>query len=111
MKIALAAKRNDLGLAHFGTAEYFSIYDFSQGQASFLEERRVIPFCGGSRADDAPIEEVVSALGDCSLVCTAQAGPCALKVLNQRKIHVLQGLPTVALAWESIAKIETGEQR
>jgi predicted Fe-Mo cluster-binding NifX family protein len=81
--VAVALQPGTRETGHFGQSYGFRIYRDQR----FLEERSTTPFCGRSPGAD-PIEQVLDAVRDCSVVVVAAIGPCGREALEEAGIAV-----------------------
>ncbi len=47
LRVAFASSNNAYIDEHFGSAQYFQIYDIDEEEATYVEERRINPLCKG----------------------------------------------------------------
>ena len=47
LRVAFASSNNAYIDEHFGSAQYFQIYDIDEEEAEYVEERRINPLCKG----------------------------------------------------------------
>lgn len=47
IRVAFASSNNAYIDEHFGSAQYFQIYDIDEEEAEYIEERRINPLCKG----------------------------------------------------------------
>jgi predicted Fe-Mo cluster-binding NifX family protein len=82
--IAVALHPGSHETGHFGHARAFRIYRDGQ----FLEQRAASPFCGLRIPGDDSIEQVLAAIGDCSVVVVSAIGPCGRTALEDAGMTV-----------------------
>ena len=47
LRVAFASSNNAYIDEHFGSAQYFQVYDIDESEATYVEERRINPLCKG----------------------------------------------------------------
>jgi predicted Fe-Mo cluster-binding NifX family protein len=82
--IAVALQPGSLETGHFGHAEAFRVYR----DGRFLEQRTTSPFCGLRSPGDDSIDQVLAAIGDCSVVVVSAIGPCGRTALEEAGMTV-----------------------
>ncbi|MBC2582418.1 nitrogenase cofactor biosynthesis protein NifB [Clostridium sp. DJ247] len=78
---------------HFGHAEEFHIYSYTDGDIRFLEKREVNKYCtGADECDDHQdkIEKTINTIKDCDAVLTLRAGMEPTKKLEAKGIKLIQ---------------------
>jgi predicted Fe-Mo cluster-binding NifX family protein len=86
MKIAVASSDGNSVDLHFGQAREFSIYDFDEEKATFLERRHVELNPG----EKHQWHKSLDVIEDCEVVICVQAGMNAKFGLEQKEIKLVQ---------------------
>ena len=81
-RIAIASSDGQAVDQHFAKAENFLIYEITEGNVDFVEDRLVNGSISGSYHSDALIEEITNLLNDCKAVFTLKIGERAMRHLN-----------------------------
>jgi len=80
-RIAIASSDGDLVNQHFAKAENFLIYEITEGNVEFIEDRLVNAGFDESTHSDIRIEEITNLLCDCKIVFALKLGEKAIKYL------------------------------
>jgi len=92
IRFAVASKSGLNVDQHFGHATEFYIYDFTNGDATFIEKRKIPKFCTGiddceeSHADK--IDYIIKTIEDCSGVLALRIGDVPKQKLQKKNIEV-----------------------
>ncbi|KPU45695.1 FeMo cofactor biosynthesis protein NifB [Oxobacter pfennigii] len=92
-RFAIASKSGINIDQHFGHAEEFYIYEFTQGRISFVEKRDIGKYCSGNtECDDKEdkMEVIIDTLKDCNAVLALRAGHGPTEKLGKKGIKILQ---------------------
>lgn len=92
-RFAVASKSGMLIDQHFGHAEEFYIYEYRNGEITFIEKRSVNKYCTGTEDCDIhedKIQKIIRTIKDCNGVLALRAGYEPIKKLKQRGIKVIQ---------------------
>ena len=87
IRVAVASSDGRTVNLHFGRANRFRIYQVTDDQCEFLEERVNTPACSGQQHDDDLLERTAELISDCKAVIAAQIGGGAIDVLLYRRIR------------------------
>ena len=92
IRFAVASKSGLNVDQHFGHAKEFYIYDFANGDAIFIEKRKIPKFCTGSQdCDDShedKIDYIIKTIDDCSGVLALRIGDIPKQKLEKKNIEV-----------------------
>lgn len=91
-RFAVASKNGSLVDLHFGQAEEFYIYEFKNGEANYLETRKVNKYCNGnSECNDETdkIQRIIATVSDCHGVLSMRMGEAPKKKLREKGIKVI----------------------
>jgi len=92
IRFAVASKSGLNVDQHFGHAEEFYIYDFVNGDATFIERRKIPKFCTGVEdCDDShedKIDYIIKTIEDCRGVLALRIGDIPKKKLEKKNIEV-----------------------
>jgi predicted Fe-Mo cluster-binding NifX family protein len=91
MKIAVASSDGTNADLHFGKAEHFSIYEFNEEKAVFIERRSVSITEGEKHQWKKPLDIIE----DCDVVICVQAGMNGKFGLEQKGIKLVEDEGTV----------------
>lgn len=92
-KFAVATKTGINIDLHFGHADEFYIYSYSQGNIKFLEKRNVDKYCTGIEecdTHDDKIAKIIRTIGDCNAVLALRAGEQPIQKLSDKGIKFIQ---------------------
>ncbi|MDP4146723.1 MAG: nitrogenase cofactor biosynthesis protein NifB [Bacillota bacterium] len=107
LKFAVASKTGINVDEHFGHAEEFYIYGFSNGKASLLEKRNVEKYCTGvddCDAHDNKIEKILRTIKDCNAVLTMRIGDSPEKKLEENGIRVFKMYDEINCGIDKVAE-------
>ena len=90
MKIAVAGHPETALNAHFGYAEYFTVFDLDTDPPRFLQTRDTTAHCGASGGDGSQLARSVEVVSDCVAVVASSIGPCARDALSDRDIIAVE---------------------
>lgn len=85
-KVAIASSDNVTVNEHFGRASRFVIYEFGDGEWTYLGNRDNQPACAGHEHNDNLLEQTVELIADCRAVVISQIGSTATDLLLGRRI-------------------------
>lgn len=92
IRFAVASKSGLNVDQHFGHAKEFYIYDFVNGDATFIEKRNIPKFCTGVEdCDDShedKIDYIIKTIEDCSGVLALRIGDIPKQKLQNKNIEV-----------------------
>jgi len=92
IRFAVASKSGLNVDQHFGHATEFYIYDFMNGNAKFIEKRKIPKFCTGvEECDDShedKIDYIIKTIDDCSGVLALRIGDIPKQKLQKKNIEV-----------------------
>ncbi|MBU3215460.1 nitrogenase cofactor biosynthesis protein NifB [Clostridium estertheticum] len=92
IRFAVASKSGLNVDQHFGHATEFYIYDFVNGDATFIEKRKIPKFCTGVEdCDDShedKIDYIIKTIDDCSGVLALRIGDIPKQKLEKKNIAV-----------------------
>ena len=92
IRFAVASKSGINVDQHFGHATEFYIYDFTNGDATFIEKRKIPKFCTGKEdCDDShedKIDYIIKTIEDCSYVLALRIGDVPKQKLEKKNIKV-----------------------
>ncbi|APC39701.1 nitrogenase cofactor biosynthesis protein NifB [Clostridium estertheticum] len=92
IRFAVASKSGLNVDQHFGHAQEFYIYDFTNGDATFIEKRKIPKFCTGAEdCDDShedKIDYIIKTIDDCSGVLALRIGDIPKQKLENKNIEV-----------------------
>jgi nitrogen fixation protein NifX len=80
-RIAIASSDGQVVDQHFAKAENFLIYEITEGNVEFIEDRLVNDGSAEDSHSDAHIEEIRDLLGDCKAVFVLKIGERAIRYL------------------------------
>jgi nitrogenase molybdenum-iron protein alpha/beta subunit/MoaA/NifB/PqqE/SkfB family radical SAM enzyme len=106
-RFAVASKNGSLVDLHFGHVEEFYIYECKNGEANFLETRKVKKYCNVSPDCDQEtdkIEPIIRTISDCHGVLAMRMGEIPKKKLRERGIKVITTYDKVVAAVIKAAK-------
>jgi nitrogen fixation protein NifX len=83
-RIAIASNNGESVNQHFGQAENFLIYEITDGQVNFIEDREVEAASNGIDHSPLGLARVADTLQDCSAVFVSKIGMQASRYLYQR---------------------------
>ncbi|QAA35350.1 hypothetical protein C1I91_19385 [Clostridium manihotivorum] len=92
-RFAIATKSGINVDQHFGHATEFHIYEYKDGDISFVELRNIEKYCTGiEECDDHEdkINRTIRTIEDCSAVLAMRAGDAPIKKLAEKGIEVFQ---------------------
>ena len=92
-RFAVASKSGMIIDQHFGHAEEFNIYQYTNGEITFIEKRSVYKYCTGTEDCDIhedKIQKIIRVIKDCNGVLVLRAGNEPIKKLKQLGIEVIQ---------------------
>ncbi|GMT49051.1 MAG: hypothetical protein IEMM0008_0590 [bacterium] len=97
MRLAVASTDGKLIDQHFGQAVRFLIYEVTDGESRFVEERSVERFCTDKVEhlyEKARLDNAYSVMKDCSYLLCSMIGPIPQEELEKRgiKSYVLYDL-------------------
>ncbi len=87
-RIAFASSNNAYIDEHFGSADYFQIYDLAGGEVTYVEERRANPLCKGHC--EGGFDEATRLLKDVDAVFVLKIGESAAYHMIQQGIRVFE---------------------
>ena len=90
LRFAICSKNGTLTDQHFGHASKFYIYDFNDGEISFLEARPIEQYSHGTKEDKAAgrIYRLIKAIEDCNCVICMRIGVCPANALKEQNIEI-----------------------
>lgn len=90
LRFAICSRNGTLTDEHFGHAGKFYIYDFINGEISFLESRPIEQYSHGTREDKAAgrIYRLIKAIEDCNCVICMRIGACPASALKEKNIEI-----------------------
>jgi len=89
-RIAIASNSGEVVDRHFGLAENFLIYEVSEGEVYFIEDREVEAASNGNEHSPLGLARVADALQDCSAIFVLKIGMQASRYLYQRGLKCFQ---------------------
>jgi len=72
--VAVASSDGIVVNNHFGRAEKFLIYEISDDDMKYIEERKVTPVCNGGNHEDGKLEENMRRISDCKYLLVSRIG-------------------------------------
>ncbi|HEY8804836.1 MAG TPA: nitrogenase cofactor biosynthesis protein NifB [Clostridium sp.] len=92
IRFAVASKSGLNVDQHFGHATEFYIYDFKNGDATFIEKRKIPKFCTGiddcEDSHEDKIDYIIKTIEDCSGVLALRIGDVPKQKLEKKNIEV-----------------------
>jgi len=85
-RIAIASSDGQAVDQHFAKAENFLIYEITEGNVAFLEDRLVNTSLTEVSHSDARIEEITDLLADCKAIFVLKIGDRAIRYLYSNGI-------------------------
>lgn len=90
IRIAVASSDGNLIDQHFGRARHFYVFQLSDGDAEYVEERTGRPFCRGDEEVDENLKEAPELLSDCREVYVLEFGKCAEDALLEHGVRPIK---------------------
>jgi predicted Fe-Mo cluster-binding NifX family protein len=90
LRFAVASRNGYLVDQHFGHTIAFYVYEYSQGQAAFLEKREIPSYCSGPEKcgdHDEAMRAILSVIEDCDGVIAVRIGEAPRSMLTERGIR------------------------
>ena len=90
-RFAVASKDGVLVDFHFGQAKAFYIYDYQEGEVTFVEQRFVEKYCQGKECQDEEdkIEKMIQTISDCQGILSMRIGEAPKRKLREMGIKVV----------------------
>ncbi len=90
LRFAICSRNGTLTDEHFGHAGKLYIYDFINGEITFLETRLIEQYSHGTREDKAAgrIYKLIKAIEDCNCVICMRIGVCPSNALKEKNIEI-----------------------
>ncbi|MBR8828439.1 MAG: nitrogenase cofactor biosynthesis protein NifB [Gomphosphaeria aponina SAG 52.96 = DSM 107014] len=88
--VAVATKGGGLVNQHFGHAKEFMIYEVDGKEAKFVGHRKIDHYCQSGYGEEATLDNIIKAIGDCKAVLAAKIGPCPQKELQNAGLEVVE---------------------
>lgn len=90
LRFAICSRNGTLTDEHFGHACKFYIYEFNEGEITFLETRPIEQYSHGTREDKAEgrIYKLIKAIEDCNCVICMRIGACPANALKEKNIEI-----------------------
>jgi len=112
-KIAIASSNGESVDQHFGRARNFIIYEISDGQVEFIEDREVPSACTSNECshNGANFENLVELLSDCKAVFAFRIGPQAVRCLQVVGIQGFEVGFSLNHIFETLLKRQKGRVR
>ncbi|MCS6960406.1 MAG: nitrogenase cofactor biosynthesis protein NifB [Pseudanabaenaceae cyanobacterium SKYGB_i_bin29] len=85
--VAVASKGGGLVNQHFGHAKEFLIYEVDANSVNFVGHRKVAHYCQGGYGEEATMDNILQAIGDCKAVLCSKIGSCPQEKLRQKGIE------------------------
>ena len=98
--VAVATKGGRIVNQHFGHAKEFQIYEVDGIEAKFIAHRKVDQYCQGGYGEEATLDNVIGAIGDCKAVLVSKIGDCPrekLEAVGIEAVEAYQAIDTVAI--------------
>jgi nitrogen fixation protein NifB len=103
IRVAFAVGLDGSQLEHFGHAEQFAVYEFSENSSVAQEVRDAEAFCQRN-GKQTKLETVADLLADCRAVVCAAIGPCARRELSGANVQAYEFDGTIEDAVQTIAR-------
>jgi nitrogenase molybdenum-iron protein alpha/beta subunit/molybdenum cofactor biosynthesis enzyme MoaA/predicted Fe-Mo cluster-binding NifX family protein len=110
LKYAVASKSGMNVDMHFGHAEEFYIYEYTNGEVRYLEKRNVDKYCAGNDAcgdEEDKIEKTIKVLDDCDGVISMRMGESPKVKLKEKGKQVVTTFDSIEKAIMSAGAIKS----
>lgn len=89
-RFAVCSKNGSLTDQHFGHANKFYIYDFTENETKFVETRAIDQYCHGSKEEkeEGRIYKLIKTIEDCNCVICMRIGVCPADALKEKNIDI-----------------------
>ncbi|MGC9504225.1 NifB/NifX family molybdenum-iron cluster-binding protein [Baaleninema sp.] len=74
LRVAVATRGDGLVNQHFGHASSFQVYDVTESEALWVEERAVTPYCHGPDNGPGNLDLILQTLQDCTAIFVSRIG-------------------------------------
>jgi nitrogen fixation protein NifB len=85
--LAVATKGQQLVNQHFGHAKEFQVFEVDGVEAKFVGHRKIDHYCQSGYGEEATLENIIKAIGDCKGVLVSKIGDCPKKELLEAGIQ------------------------
>jgi MoaA/NifB/PqqE/SkfB family radical SAM enzyme len=91
LQVAVATKSGMIVDQHFGQVSELYVYEYTNGNAKFVEKRNISKYCNGKEEceeKEDKITTIINTISDCDAVIAMRIGEAPRKKLNQKGIKV-----------------------
>jgi nitrogen fixation protein NifX len=107
-RIAIASSDGQSVNQHFGQAENFLIYEVSEGNIEFIEDREVTAEPNNYDHSDVRIDHILNLISDCKIVFALRIGEQVVRKLNARDIKTFPVNFSLNHIFTTLLKRQTG---
>lgn len=96
--VAVTTKGGGLVNQHFGHAKEFQIYEVDGVEVKYVGHRKIDNYCQSGYGEEATLEYIIKAIGDCKGVLASKIGPCPQEQLRSAGIEPFEAFDTIDAA-------------
>lgn len=93
--LAVATKGQRLVNQHFGHAKEFQVFEVDGVEAKFVGHRKIDLYCQSGYGEEATLENIIKAIGDCKGVLVSKVGECPKKELLEAGIQPFEAYDVI----------------
>ena len=93
--LAVATKGQRLVNQHFGHAKEFQVFEVDGVEAKFVGHRKIDLYCQGGYGEEATLENIIKAIGDCKGVLVSKIGDCPKNELLEAGIQPFEAYDVI----------------
>lgn len=108
LRVAVASSDGIVVNRHFGRADLFIIFEYTDNKFAYIEKRNVNPICHFGEHEAGDLEKTADILNDCSAVIASKVGNDAAAFLESRGFAVYEAPFKIEDVLEMLASAESG---
>jgi nitrogen fixation protein NifB len=93
--VAVATKGGGMVNQHFGHAKEFQVFEVDANEAKFVGHRKIDHYCQGGYGEEATLDHIIKAIGDCKAVLVSKIGHCPQEELQKAGIQAVEAYDVI----------------